>query len=350
MTNSGNQNQSVKAQIINNVIVSMTYYLNTDMLDMLERVLTKNLVDVVVERINTLPMEMKDSIDNQNGYILQLFLYKKKSLKDGTKYGYGSAIKRLVTLVYKPLINMEESDIYYYLDWYEHKNMSINGRENQPKTINNERRFLSAFFTWMKKEKLIGSNPVDAIEPLKEIKKPIDYFTEEEMASLKDGCVNLRERAVIEVLRSTGARVGEVVGITIDLINWDTGDVMILGEKGNRYRTLYLDPDAIHYFRKYLNSRTDNNPAIFVSSKKPYQALSTCAIRGIVKDVAKRAGVTSRAYPHKMRKTLGMELKNKGVDIGTIQEIMGHADSKVTSLYYAQSTPDTLRMIRRKAA
>lgn len=344
------ENQSVKAQIINNVIVSMTYYLNPDVLEMLERVLAKNLVDVVIERINTLPMEMKDSIDSQNGYILQLFLYKKKKLQDGTKYGYVSAIKRLVTLVYKPLTDMEESDIYYYLDWYENRNVSITGKKNQARTINNERRFLSAFFTWMRKEKLIGSNPVEAIEPLKVTKKPIDYFTPEEMASLKDGCESLRERAVIEVLRSTGARVGEIVGITIDLINWETGDVMILGEKGNRYRTLYLDPDAIHHFRKYLNSRTDNNTAIFVSSKKPHQALSTCAIRGIVKEVAQRAGITSRAYPHKMRKTLGMELKNKGVDIGTIQEIMGHADSKVTSLYYAQSTPDTLRVIRNKAA
>ena len=106
------ENQSVKAQIINNVIVSMTYYLNPDVLEMLERVLAKNLVDVVIERINTLPMEMKDSIDSQNGYILQLFLYKKKKLQDGTKYGYVSAIKRLVTLVYKPLTDMEESDIY----------------------------------------------------------------------------------------------------------------------------------------------------------------------------------------------------------------------------------------------
>ena len=147
---SNTNSQSVKAQIIDNVLVAMTYYLSSDVLEMLERVLTRNLVDVVVERINTLPMEMKDSIDNQNGYILQLFLYKKKKLADGTKYGYISAIKRLVTLVYKPLTNMEESDIYYYLDWYEHRNVSTTGRKNQPKTINNERRFLSAFFTWMR--------------------------------------------------------------------------------------------------------------------------------------------------------------------------------------------------------
>lgn len=126
---SNTNSQSVKAQIIDNVLVAMTYYLSSDVLEMLERVLTRNLVDVVVERINTLPMEMKDSIDNQNGYILQLFLYKKKKLADGTKYGYISAVKRLVTLVYKPLTNMEESDIYYYLDWYENRNVPLNGRK-----------------------------------------------------------------------------------------------------------------------------------------------------------------------------------------------------------------------------
>lgn len=105
---SNTDNQSVKAEIINNVIVAMTYYLSSDVLEMLERVLTKKLAE-------------------------------------GTKYGYVSAIKRLVTLVYKPLTEMEEPDIYYYLDWYEHKNVSQTGRKNQPKTINNERRFISAF-------------------------------------------------------------------------------------------------------------------------------------------------------------------------------------------------------------
>nr|WP_320953504.1 phage integrase N-terminal SAM-like domain-containing protein [Enterocloster bolteae] len=174
---SNTDNQSVKAEIINNVIVAMTYYLSSDVLEMLERVLTKNLVDVVIERINTLPMEMKDSIDNQNGYILQLFLYKKKKLAEGTKYGYVSAIKRLVTLVYKPLTEMEEPDIYYYLDWYEHKNVSQTGHKNQPKTINNERRFLSAFFTWMRKEKLISANPVEAIEPQKVPKSRLTIHT-----------------------------------------------------------------------------------------------------------------------------------------------------------------------------
>lgn len=153
----------------------------------------------------------------------------------------------------------------------------------------------------------------------------------------------------IEVLRSTGARVGEIVEITVDQINWETGDILILGEKSNRYRTIYLDPDALYHYKKYWNSRTDNNEHMFVSKSKPYKPIGTSSVRTIMKEIAEHAGVTNRCYPHKMRKTLGMELKNRGVDIGTIQEVLGHADSKVTSMYYAQSTPDTLRMIRKRA-
>ena len=124
---------------------------------------------------------------------------------------------------------------------------------------------------------------------------------------------------------------------------------MILGEKSNRYRTIHLDPDALYHYKKYWNSRTDNNEHMFVSKSKPYKPIGTSSVRTIMKEIAEHAGVTNRCYPHKMRKTLGMELKNRGVDIGTIQEVLGHADSKVTSMYYAQSTPDTLRMIRKRA-
>lgn len=345
---SNTNSQSVKAQIIDNVLVAMTYYLSSDVLEMLERVLTRNLVDVVVERINTLPMEMKDSIDNQNGYILQLFLYKKKKLADGTKYGYISAVKRLVTLVYKPLTNMEESDIYYYLDWYENRNVPLNGRKNQARTINNERRFLSAFFTWMRLEKLITDNPVESIPAKKVPLKPIDYYSPEESARLRDACKNIRERALLEVLRSTGARIGEIAEITLDQIDMRTGDIWIQEEKSGRYRTIYLDDDARHYYGLYLDSRKDDCLYMFPRSRKPYGKMTTCGFRAILKTIRKRAGLTCRVYPHKSRKTLGMNLKNRGVDIGTIQEIMGHADPGVTARYYAQSTPRTLRSVRER--
>lgn len=339
-----------KSEIINNVLVAMAYYIGQDVLQMLEQKLIEELVNVTVERMTTLPAEVRSSIDEKNSYIIELFRYKKKKLASGTKEGYIRAIKRLIVLTGKALPEIREMDIYYYLNWYEAKNMSLNGRKNQASTINNERRFLSAFFTWMRKERLVTENPVEGTEPLKMIRKPIDYFSDEEMVSLKDGCRDVRDRAIIEVFRSTGARVGEIITITRDMVDWSTGDILIIGEKSERYRTLYLDPDARHYLRKYLASREDNNPLLFVGKRAPHQGLSRGAVRLIMKGIAENAGVTGRVYPHKLRKTLGMELKNKGVDIGTIQEIMGHADTRVTSLYYAQSTPDTLRNIRKTAA
>lgn len=345
-----NTNESIKNQVINDVIVAMSYTLSAEILQILEKVMIDKLVNVTMEKMNTLPAEIKDSVDEQNRYVIQLFLYKKKKLAKGTKEGYVSAVTKLVTLLYKPLVQMDEQDIFYYLDWYENKNVQTTGKKNQPQSVNNERRFLSAFFTWMRKEKLIAVNPVEAVEPMREQKKPIDFFSPQEMAQLKDGCRTLRERALIEVLRSTGARVGEIVRITVDQINWETGDIFILGEKSNRFRTIYLDPEALYHYKKYYDSRENETEHMFTTERKPYKRLETCTIRSIMKEVAARSGVTNRCYPHKMRKTLGMDLKNKGVDIGTIQEVMGHADSKVTSLYYAQSTADTLRIVRQRTA
>lgn len=339
--------QTVKAQVINNIIVAMSMVMKQEVLQILQHVIVKEFVNVNMEEITTLPAEYQDSTDQRNKYIVQLFVIKKK-IKNNTKQAYLSSVKRLITLIDKPLDKMEETDISYYLSWYEKKNMNTGGKKNQAITINNERRFLSAFFTWMRKEKLIIDNPVEATDPLKTIRKPIDYFKPEEMAKMRDACKTHRERALIEVLRSTGARVGELVEITLDQIDWNTGDIMILGEKSDKYRPIFLDDDARYYYRKYMESRNDDSPFMFPQCKAPYNQMSTSGIRSIMKTIGERAGIKCRVYPHKMRKTLGMSLKNKGVDIGTIQEIMGHTSPSVTAIYYAQSTPDTLRSVRAK--
>lgn len=108
------------------------------------------------------------------------------------------------------------------------------------------------------------------------------------------------------------------------------------------------DDDARHYYGLYFDSRKDDCPYMFPRSRKPYGKMTTCGFRAILKTIRKRAGLTCRVYPHKSRKTLGMNLKNRGVDIGTIQEIMGHADPGVTARYYAQSNPRTLRSVRER--
>lgn len=338
---------NVKKEFLNNIIVNMSDHIDKETLEILEQVITAELVRVNMEGITTLPAEWRSDKDRENRRILELFVFKKK-IKDNTKAAYLASIKRLVTLIDKSLIQMDESDIAYYLMWY---GRGINGRNRpQASTINNERRFLSAFFSWMRKEKMISDNPVDSIEPMRVVKKPIDYFRPEEIAKMRDACRNSRERALVEVLRSTGARVGELVDIEMSQIDWRTGDIMILSEKSDRYRTIYLDDDARHYLKKYLDERTDGSSYLFPRTRAPYGKMTTCGIRLAFKEIGARADVHCRVYPHKMRKTLGMNLKNRGVDIGTIQEIMGHASPAVTAEYYAQSTPATLRYVRERVA
>lgn len=342
--------ESIKSEIINNVIVAMSYYISEkEILEALEHIISNELVKVNVQDITTMPETWQSDTQKRNQYLIQLFMIKKRSLSHQTMEGYLRAVKRLMTAVNKPLDQIGTVDIDWYLSQYERRK-GINGEKLEKSTYNNERRFLSAFYTWMRKAKLIEENPVEATEPKRVISKPIDYFSKEEMIKMKDACKDVRERAILEVLRSTGARVGEIADICLEQVNFETGDIWIKGEKGGRYRILYLDEDARHYYLKYKESRKDDCPYLFTKSRKPYGKMTVSAYRTIIKEIGERAGITTRVYPHKMRKTLGMDLKNRGVDIGIIQEVLGHASPAVTSMYYAQSTQKTLRNIRERIA
>lgn len=342
--------EAIKSEIINNVIVAMSYYISEkEILEALEHIISNELVKVNVQDITTMPETWQSDTQKRNQYLIQLFMIKKRSLSHQTMEGYLRAVKRLMTAVNKPLDQIGTVDIDWYLSQYERRK-GINGEKLEKSTYNNERRFLSAFYTWMRKAKLIEENPVEATEPKRVISKPIDYFSKEEMIKMKDACKDVRERAILEVFRSTGARVGEITDICLEQVNFETGDIWIKGEKGGRYRTLYLDEDARHYYLKYKESRKDDCPYLFTKSRKPYGKMTVSAYRTIIKEIGERAGITTRVYPHKMRKTLGMDLKNRGVDIGIIQEVLGHASPAVTSMYYAQSTQKTLRNIRERIA
>ena len=341
--------QGIKSEIINNILVTMSCYIaQQTVLAALEQAIHNEFVRVNIEEITTLPSTWHNEASERNKYLIQLFIIKKRNLGRATMEGYLAAVKRLVlALNNKPLDQVSTTDIEWYLSQYERR-PGQNKERLEASTYNNERRFLSAFYTWMRKSKLIQDNPVEGTEPKKIALKPIDYYSPEDVIKMRDACRNIRERAIIEVFRSTGARVGEIATITTDQVDIKTGDVWIQGEKGGRYRTLYLDDDARHYYKAYLDSRTDDSPYMFTQSRKPHGKMTTCGYRAIIKAIGERSGLTCRVYPHKSRKTLGMNLKNRGVDIGIIQEVLGHANPAVTSQYYAQSTPKTLKTVRER--
>ena len=340
---------NIKSSVINNIMMQMSAYVDKDAVDVLQRILEEQFVFVNVEKISTLPAEIDHTTEEKNRYLIGLYQVKKRNLSTKTLEQYVRAVRSLAAVIDKPYTDMDELDIDYYLRWYAQRHSRNNKGHNQASTCNNERRYLSAFFTWLRKERFRVDNPVELTEPLKEIQKPIEYFRPAEMEELREGCRSVRDRAIVEVLRSTGARVGEVVAINTADIDWQTGDILIQSEKSGRYRTIYLDEVARYHLQKYISQREDDDPALFVSSKKPYARLHTCGIRSILKQIAKRMGMECRVYPHKMRSTLGMNLRNAGVDIGDVSEVLGHANTTVTKRHYAQATPETLRGIRRRA-
>lgn len=342
--------QMIKSQMRDAILVAMSQYLDKAVLQILSTVIEEQFVKVNVEEITTLPAEVNRSIDEQNKYVVQLFLIKKEELKEETKYNYLNAVKKLLTQIDKPLVEMTDIDIKQYLRWYEKRNINKNGKVNKASTVNNERRYLSAFFTWMRREKLIFDNPVESVGKKRTDKGQIDYYTQEEIEKLREGCDNKRDRALIEVLRSTGLRVGEFCSIKIDDVDFKTGDVWVRREKGGLNTPAYIDDAAMYYLREYLNERTDDCDALILSKRAPYRGLKPSGVRAVIKNIARKQGMKCMVYPHKFRKTLGMNLKNKGYDIGVIQEVLGHTSPATTSRYYAESTSDTLRNIRRQAA
>lgn len=344
-----NESVNIKSAVINNIMMQMAMYVDKDAVDVLQRVLEEQFVFLNMEKITTLPAEIDRSTEEKNRYLIGLYQVKKRNLAPKTVEQYVRAVRSLAAVIDKPYTDMDELDIDYYLRWYAQRHTRNNQGKNQASTCNNERRYLSAFFTWMRKERFRADNPVELTEPLKEVQKPIDYFRPAELEELREGCRSARDRAIVEVLRSTGARVGEVVAINTADINWQTGDILIQSEKSGRYRTIYLDEVARYHLNKYISQREDEDPALFVAGRSPFGRLHTSGIRNILKQIAKQMGMDCRVYPHKMRSTLGMNLRNSGVDIGDVSEVLGHANTAVTKRHYAQATPETLRGIRRRA-
>ena len=200
------------------------------------------------------------------------------------------------------------------------------------RTIDGERKILSSFYGWAKKrEFLIFSNPMDMIGPIKYKKKIRKPFSQAERERIKMSCKRIRDLALVEFLYSTGARVSEVVRLDVKDINFFTKEVIVTG-KGNKERVVYLSELAEQYLKEYLESRTDNLEALFVSVRHPFTRLSKGGIESTLKRLEEKSGVFN-VHPHRYRRTLASDLAQRGVPIQVISKILGHENIDVTNLY-----------------
>ena len=238
-----------------------------------------------------------------------------------------------------PLQNITTQNIRFYLSMYgsTHKITNIG--------LDSIRRTLSSFFGWMKAEEYITVNPMDRVRRIKTEKIIKTAFTDEEIERLRDAAIDYREKAILDFLISSGVRVSELCLLNKDDLNITEREGVVFG-KGRKERFIYFDAKAKLHVNDYINSRIDDNPALFVSSRYPFQRLSKGAIEHIVKRIGDRAGVPN-VYPHRFRRTLATRLLDKGVPLEQVQQIMGHSKMD-TTLLYALVNQNTVKINHRR--
>lgn len=331
---------NVKEQFISNIVMAEQEELSHAQLKALElniRVLSRNIA--FAEECTELSTQIDD-----NDYILRVFAANKRleNLSELSIKAYVDAMQRLLDCLNKNYKEITTDDIKYYLAMYkQHRRVCAT-------TLAGIKRFLSAFYGWAYEEGLVRKNPVRSVKGIKPDPQKKEFLTDREKVLLLDSCRDKRELALVEFLLSTGVRVGELA--TLDIIDADisAGTVNILGHKTRKYRTVYLSARAGKHLQDYLNTRTDNDPALFVSCRQPYGRLQKCSYEQILKALALRAGVYKHCTVHLFRKTLATTLHRNGCSVQYIAAILGHASSQTTEACYLSICQEDVQMEFRK--
>lgn len=324
----------MKQNLITDVVQAMLPYLNNAQAEKLQEVLQRSLSDyeVVENEQNNEPVE-------QN--LVDLFLSAKRiegCSEKSLKY-YQSTIKALIDTVGKGVKYIETEDIRSYLTDYQTR------KQSSKVTIDNIRRILSSFFSWLEDEDYILKSPVRRIHKVKTGTSIKETYTDEALELMRDNCTELRDLAIIDMLASTGMRVGEMVLLNREDIDFNERECVVFG-KGDKERIVYFDARTKIHLQNYLNSREDDNPALFVSLQKPYNRLKISGIEVRLRQYGKRLGIP-KVHPHKFRRTLATMAIDKGMPIEQLQQLLGHRRID-TTLQYAMVKQSNVKIAHRK--
>lgn len=313
----------MKDKIITEIQTSMASVLNPAQQEELRRVLTYHLHNVeVTERKAPNPQETAE-----NGGLLEVFIAAKNvegCSEKSLKY-YESTIRQMTDSVKKPVREIVTDDLRVYLADYQ------KARNSSKVTIDNMRRIFSSFFGWLEDEDYILKSPVRRIRKIKADKTIKETFSDEGLEVLRDACEEVRDLAMIDLLASTGMRVGELVGLNREDINFYERECVVFG-KGNTERLVYFDARTKIHLRNYLDGRNDDNPALFVSLTLPRERLLIGGVETRLREIGKRAAM-QKVHPHKFRRTLATRAIDKGMPIEQVQRLLGHVKIDTTMSY-----------------
>lgn len=313
----------MKSEVISNIMQQMAPYLDDRQLAELKGVLYICLQGYDVHRRETAVIPYED----QGTTYLNRFLLEKGSagLSDKTLANYKLTVGMFLDHHNKPVGEYTDEDIICYLEVYRRI------RKVSFSRIRNMQSALSSFFTWLHRRKYIAVNPAACLDSIKVPKKIKHPFSPEEMELLRLHCEEIRDMAILETLYSTAVRVSELAGLNRDDVSFSDRDVTVTG-KGNKQRVSYINASMGLYLRLYLESRTDDNPALFVSLKSPYERLGKNGIEAILKRVGRAAGVQN-VHPHRFRRTAATNLLERGMPIEQVSKLLGHVKLDTTQIY-----------------
>lgn len=263
-----------------------------------------------------------------------LMVKRMEGLSDCTIKNYGYALNSFFEKNTKPITSITANDIRVYLYAYKTE------RGCSERSLDKNREYICRFFKWLKAEGYIDADPSENLKAIKYEVKQRKAMTQEELESIREACTTLREKAIVEVLYSTGCRVSELVTATRDDVNWAEKTIHLFG-KGKKHRTSYLNAKSVRALQKYLESRTDDNPALFVSDIAPHDAISSSTIQSVIKALSERAGCT-HVTPHTFRHTTATHGVQSGMPIQEMQKLLGH-ESINTTMIYAEVVDKSVR-------
>lgn len=323
----------MKEELINEIEQQMIRILDNSQMEALHRTLKTCLFNYEVKQQKEVAVDTKDYV--------ALFLAAKRieGRSEKTLTYYRNTILQLLCEFEKNVKQITTDDIREYLSKYQ-------GNHNLSKvTIDNIRRIFSSFFGWLEDEDYIVKSPVRRIHKVKMGKSIRTIYTDEELESLRDDCKEIRDIALIDMLSSTGMRVGEIVLLDREDIDFSERECVVLG-KGDKERVVYFDARTKLHLQRYLDSRKDDNPALFVSLKSPYNRMNIGGIESRLRSIGQTLGI-DKVHPHKFRRTLATMAIDKGMPIEQLQHLLGHQRID-TTLHYAMVKQSNVKIAHKK--
>ena len=327
----------MKDKLITQIQVGMAKLLSHSQLEELRQVLTMELhnVEVVEKKVS------KQEEAKANGELLDVFIAAKRiegCSEKSLKY-YTSTIRHLFCGIDKPVREISTDDLRGYLAKYQKE------RGSSKVTIDNMRRIFSSLFGWLEDEDYILKSPVRRIRKLKTDKPLKETFSDEGLELLRDACKEIRDLAMVDMLVSTGMRVGELVLLNREDVNFHERECVVLG-KGGSERVVYFDARTKIHLLNYLESRTDRNPALFVSLPMPHKRLLIGGVETRLREIGKWADM-QKVHPHKFRRSLATRAIDKGMPIEQVQRLLGHVKID-TTMHYAMVNQANVKNSHRK--